>query len=58
MNPQILAIILSVVMLLLLMQISLELARTRDELRKVVQSIAVDMEEQRDGGDDRPGRAS
>ena len=33
------------IVLLLLMQLSLELARTRDELRKVVQSIAVDMEE-------------
>ena len=33
------------VVLLLLMQLSLELARTRDELRKVVQSIAVDLEE-------------
>lgn len=39
------------VMLLLLMQISLELARTRDELRKVVQSIAVDMEAQDHGPD-------
>ena len=38
-------------MLLLLMQISLELARTRDELRKVVQSIAVDMEAQDHGPD-------
>jgi len=33
------------VVLLLLMQLSLELARTRDELRKVVQSLAVDLEE-------------
>jgi hypothetical protein len=33
------------VVLLMLMQISLELARTRDELRRVVQSIAVDAEE-------------
>lgn len=33
------------IVLLLLMQLSLELARTRDELRKVVQSIAVDLEE-------------
>ena len=32
------------VILLLLMQISLELARTRDELRKVVQKIALDLE--------------
>lgn len=33
------------VVLLLLMQLSLELARTRDELRKVVQGLAVDLEE-------------
>ena len=33
------------VVLLLLMQLSLELARTRDELRRVVQSIAIDLEE-------------
>jgi len=33
------------VVLLILMQISLELAKTRDELRRVVQSIAVDAEE-------------
>jgi hypothetical protein len=33
------------IVLLLLMQLSLELARTRDELRKVVQSLAVDLEE-------------
>jgi hypothetical protein len=33
------------VVLLLLMQLSLELARTRDELRKVVQSIALELEE-------------
>lgn len=32
------------VVLLLLMQLSLELARTREQLRKVVQSIAADME--------------
>jgi hypothetical protein len=39
------------VVLLLLMQLSLELARTRDELRKVVQSIALDLEEKtRDEG--------
>jgi hypothetical protein len=31
--------------LLFLMQLTLELARTRDELRKVVQSIAIDLEE-------------
>lgn len=33
------------IVLLLLMQLSLELARTRDELRKVVQSLAIDLEE-------------
>jgi hypothetical protein len=33
------------VVLLLLMQLSLELARTRDELRRVVQSLAIDLEE-------------
>jgi hypothetical protein len=33
------------VVLLLLMQVSLELARTRDELRRVVQNLAVDIEE-------------
>lgn len=33
------------IVLLLLMQLSLELARTREQLRKVVQSIAVEMEE-------------
>jgi hypothetical protein len=33
------------IVLLLLMQLSLELARTRDELRRVVQSIAIDMDE-------------
>lgn len=32
------------VVLLLLMQVSLELARTRDELRKAVQKIALDLE--------------
>ncbi len=32
------------VMFLLLMQISLELAKTRDELRRVVQRIALDVE--------------
>lgn len=36
------------VVLLLLMQVSLELARTRDELRKVVQSLAIDIEEKSD----------
>lgn len=34
------------IVLLLLMQLSLELARTRDELRRVVQRLAVDVEEQ------------
>ncbi len=33
------------VVLLLLMQLSLELARTRDELRRVVQRIAIEIEE-------------
>jgi len=33
------------IVLLLLMQLSLELARTRDELRKVIQAIAIDLEE-------------
>jgi hypothetical protein len=33
------------VVLLLLMQISLELARTREELRRVVQSVAIELEE-------------
>ncbi len=36
------------VVLLLLMQLSLELARTRDELRRVIQRVAVDMEEKSD----------
>lgn len=40
------------VVLLLLLQMSLELARTRDELRKVVQSIAVDLEEASNKKDD------
>lgn len=35
------------IVLLLLMQLSLELARTRDELRKVVQSLALEVEELR-----------
>ncbi len=35
------------VVLLLLMQISLELARTRDELRRVVQKIALEQEERK-----------
>lgn len=33
------------VVLLLLMQLSLELARTRDELRKAVQRLAIEVEE-------------
>lgn len=33
------------VVLLMLMQLSLELARTRDELRKVIQSVALELEE-------------
>jgi hypothetical protein len=33
------------IVLLLLMQLSLELARTRDELRRVIQSIALELEE-------------
>ena len=40
------------VVLLLLMQLSLELARTRDELRRVVQSIAIDLEEKTKGEDE------
>jgi hypothetical protein len=39
------------VVLLLLMQVSLELARTRDELRKVVQRLALDIEEKRSDDD-------
>ena len=39
------------VVLLLLMQLSLELARTREQLRKVVQSIAADMERSSSGDD-------
>src|ERR1044072_6970360 len=34
------------IVLLLLMQLSLDLARTRDELRRVVQRVAVEVEEQ------------
>ena len=34
------------VMLLLLMQVTLELARTRDELRRAIQKIALEQEEQ------------
>lgn len=40
------------VILLLLMQISLELARTRDELRKVVQKLALEIEQVRRTDDD------
>jgi len=40
------------VILLLLMQISLELARTRDELRKVVQKLALEIERARKNDDD------
>jgi hypothetical protein len=36
------------VVLLLLMQISLELARTRDELRRVVQRVALEQQERTD----------
>lgn len=39
------------VVLLLLMQVTLELARTRDELRRVVQRVALEQEE-RSRGDD------
>lgn len=39
------------VVLLLLMQLSLELARTRDELRRAVQSIAIELEEKNQGED-------
>lgn len=37
------------VVLLLLMQLSLELARTRDELRKTIQSVAMELEENSKG---------
>jgi hypothetical protein len=40
------------VVLLLLMQVSLELARTRDELRKAVQRLALDIEEKRSDDSD------
>jgi len=40
------------VILLLLMQISLELARTRDELRRVVQKLALEIEQVRRDDDD------
>ena len=39
------------VILLLLMQVSLELARTRDELRRVVQQVALDLERRSDTND-------
>lgn len=39
------------VVLLLLMQISLELARTRDELRKAVQRLALEVEKSRRSDD-------
>lgn len=39
------------IVLLLLMQLSLELARTRDELRRAVQSIAIELEEKNQGED-------
>lgn len=40
------------VMFLLLMQITLELARTRDELRRAVQKLALEMEKARSHDDD------
>lgn len=40
------------VIFLLLMQVSLELAKTRDELRKVVQKLALDVERASRSGDD------
>jgi hypothetical protein len=40
------------VMFLLLMQISLELAKTRDELRRVVQRVALDVEKATSDDDD------
>jgi hypothetical protein len=40
------------VMFLLLMQITLELARTRDELRRTVQRLALDVEKASRGNDD------
>jgi hypothetical protein len=45
------------VVLLLLMQLSLELARTREELRKVVQSLAIEIEESSQPGNEGTGRA-
>jgi hypothetical protein len=40
------------VILLLLMQISLEVARTRDELRKVVQQLSLEIEKSKRDDDD------
>lgn len=40
------------VVLLLLMQISLELARTRDELRRTVQRLALELERKAEKGED------
>jgi len=39
------------VVFLLLMQVSLELAKTRDELRKAVQKLALEIEERKVDGD-------
>jgi hypothetical protein len=39
------------VVFLLLMQVSLELARTRDELRKTVQRLALELEKMDEAGD-------
>lgn len=39
------------VIVLLLMQVTLELARTRDELRRVVQRLALDVEKAKDSDD-------
>ena len=40
------------VVFLLLMQISLELARTRDELRRALQKLALELEKKEDRADD------
>lgn len=40
------------VVLLLLMQLSLELARTRDDLRRVVQAMALELEEKAQNADE------
>lgn len=40
------------VIVLMLMQVSLELARTRDELRRAVQKLALEIQERADGGSD------